>query len=338
MKFSTIVIGDELLIGQVTDTNSGWIARRMAPLGWEQHKLIAANLVKSFPAAFGKGSRVDACSSPSVRAIMSMTSACASISREAPKCEVYAHQGMLDTQATRPNTGKNPFRYEGPSFSLPYPESMEQFWLRKFPDGTAALSRIFKNPAVALDGVGPYEFFYYYYMFVAGMQSVPEEEMVDVSGLLTDEEMALLWEADNYGRFYEYFPYKTSCCSIVDDIIAKADARLEEGSRGADLRFGHDHVVLTLLMIMDVDGSGYLPSSPDDLKDYFRSYLSPKAANLQFVFYRPKRGRSGDTLVKVLLNGEETTLGNLSPADGPYYEWSALRDWLNSRIALFVNR
>lgn len=35
MKYSTIVIGDELLIGQVTDTNSGWIARHMAPLGWE---------------------------------------------------------------------------------------------------------------------------------------------------------------------------------------------------------------------------------------------------------------------------------------------------------------
>lgn len=34
MEVSVIVIGDELLIGQVTDTNSGWIARHLNPYGW----------------------------------------------------------------------------------------------------------------------------------------------------------------------------------------------------------------------------------------------------------------------------------------------------------------
>lgn len=34
MDISIIVIGDELLIGQVADTNSGWIARHVNPLGW----------------------------------------------------------------------------------------------------------------------------------------------------------------------------------------------------------------------------------------------------------------------------------------------------------------
>ena len=35
MKVSIIAIGTELLIGQVTDTNSGALARMMAPDGWE---------------------------------------------------------------------------------------------------------------------------------------------------------------------------------------------------------------------------------------------------------------------------------------------------------------
>lgn len=37
MKYSIIAIGDELLIGQVTDTNSGWIARHLTPYGWENY-------------------------------------------------------------------------------------------------------------------------------------------------------------------------------------------------------------------------------------------------------------------------------------------------------------
>lgn len=45
MKYSVIVIGDELLIGQVTDTNSGFVARTFAPYGWQaQHvKVISDN-------------------------------------------------------------------------------------------------------------------------------------------------------------------------------------------------------------------------------------------------------------------------------------------------------
>lgn len=35
MKLSIIVIGDEILIGQVTDTNSGAIARKLGPMGWQ---------------------------------------------------------------------------------------------------------------------------------------------------------------------------------------------------------------------------------------------------------------------------------------------------------------
>ena len=35
MNVEIIAVGDELLIGQVTDTNSGWIARQLNLMGWE---------------------------------------------------------------------------------------------------------------------------------------------------------------------------------------------------------------------------------------------------------------------------------------------------------------
>ena len=310
----------------------------LTPLGWEQQAWIGRNMVRSFSPAFGKGSVVDACSSASVRSIMSMSSCCATISREAPESEVYEHQGVLDIQATRPNMGENPFRYTGPAGFFPYPETTEEYFMRKMPGYRSALERLFKDADSAMEGIHPYTFFHYFYMLVAGMQSIPEEERIETEGLLTDEEFATMWEVDNYESFKRYHPYKTSCSSIVDDIIAKADGRLESGKRGADLRFGHDHVLLTLDMIMDIEGSGYVPASADDLPCSFRNYLCPKASNIQFVFYRPKHGRKGETLVKLLLNGEEARLGNLEAFDGPYYEWPSVKDYLNSRTALFVNR
>ena len=309
----------------------------LTPLGWEQHQGIARTMVQSFPTAFRKGSRIDACSSPSVRSIISMSSCCSALSREAPGATVYAHQGMLDVQATRPNAGTNPFRYQGPETLFPYGETSPQFFYRKLPGYKDVLARLFTDPAAALGKRDPYDVFFNLYMLVAGMNSIPEEERLDLDGLLTREEFATLWETDNYERFREYLPYRTPCSSIVDDMVVKADARLEKGERGADLRFGHDHVVMALLMILDLDGFGYYPPSPDDLTGWFHTFRSPMAANIQMVFYTPRKGRSGEPLVKVLLNGEEARLGDLQTVRGPYYRWQDVRSYLQGRTALFVN-
>lgn len=310
----------------------------LSPLGWKQHSWIAGNMVETYPSAFKKGSVVDACSSASVRSIMSMTAAVSSISREAPKADVYAHEGMLDIQATRPNTNDNPFAYKGPKTIFPYPESSAEYFYRRFPQYNTALGRIFKDPAAAMEGKSIYSFFFYYDMLVVSQPNLPKEDRLDCSGLLTDEELAILWETDAYERLREYLPYRIPCCSVIDDVIAKADARLKAGSRGADLRFGHDHVMMALLMAMDIDGFGYLPVAVDDFVYYFQTFRSPKATNLQFVFYTPKRGKSKDVLVKVVFNGEEATIGNLQPVEGPYYRWDSVKEYLQRRVSLFVNR
>ena len=311
----------------------------LTPLGWQQHQYIATTMVRSFPSAFGKGSTVDACSSPSTRAIVSMSSFVSAISREAPKTTVYAHQSLLDVQAARPNAGSNPFRYKGPAMPLPYGETSEHFFLRHFPQYEEVLGRLLKDPSGCLGDITPFDMFFNLYMFVAGMNSLPEEMRIDVDGIFTQEEYATLWEIDNYERFREYYNYKTPCSSIVDDIVAKADARLASASRGADLRFGHDHVVMSLLMIMDIDGFGYVPENPDDLVYWFQTFRSCMATNLQFVFYQPKKCKRGeDILVKLLFNGEEATIGTLEPVSGPYYRWSDVRAFLQKRVEMFATR
>lgn len=307
----------------------------LTPKGWEQHRQIAKTMVTSFPKAFGKGSIVDACASASVRAIISMTSCVSSISREAPAAKVYAHQGKTDMQAARPNDRNNPLIYTGPKTVLPYGETSEEFFLRHFPEYDKVLARIFKDTSVCLGKYSAYDFFFNLYMFVGGMNSLEDDVRFDVSGIFTKEEYATLWETDNYERFREYMVYRTANSSIVDDIITKADARLKDGSRGADLRFGHDHVVMSLLMIMDIDDFNKYPSNPDDLVYVFQTFRSAMATNIQIVFYTSAKG---EPLVKVLHNGEEARFGSLTPYSGPYYKWSELKSYLQNRINLFVDK
>ena len=308
----------------------------LTEIGWNQHQEIARTMVKNYPTVFRKGSSVDACSSPSVRSIMSMSSCCAALSRLAPETSVYEHQGITDVQATRPNQGSNPFKYQGPEEVFPYAESSERFFLRHFPNYKDVLARFFKNPDKALGQRNPYDVFFHLYMFVAGMNSLPQDVRLDVKDFFTVEEFATLWETDNYERFREYHAYRTPCSSIVDDMVEKASRRLAAGSRGADLRYGHDHVVMALEMIMDLDGFDRAPQNPDDLVYWFQTFRSPMAANIQFIFFNPKKGRSGDTLVKVLLNGEEAHLGDLEGF--PYYRWDDVKAYLNARTGKFVFR
>lgn len=51
MKYAIIAIGDELLAGQVTDTNSGTIARMLEPCGWE---LQAVSVISDSPEAISE--------------------------------------------------------------------------------------------------------------------------------------------------------------------------------------------------------------------------------------------------------------------------------------------
>ena len=335
-------------IGELTD------------LGRQQQYRLAGEMAERYPQAFRKGAVVTAQASSSSRSILSMASFCTALARKCPSIRIDQFQGFAETQATAPNMGRNPLRIKGPGLGNPYRESPAEFMQRRFPEFTeTVLGKMFKDPYAALGDRDVQYLMDHIYMLIGGMNSLPDGVRMDFSDIATPETLARMWELDNYQRFCEYIVYTASCCSVFKDIIERADARLAlldsaagklegraegraEGAvgraEGADLRFGHDHVLMSLLMIADIDSFGELPENPDELGLVFQTFRSPMAANLHFVFYRPKNGR-GPILTGLSLNGQPAHLSALdkelgiSPDESGFYRWDDVKAWFGKRFS-----
>ena len=324
-------------IGELTD------------LGRQQQYRLAGEMAERYPQAFRKGAVVTAQASSSSRSILSMASFCTALARKCPSIRIDQFQGFAETQATAPNMGRNPLRIKGPGLGNPYRESPAEFMQRRFPEFTeTVLGKMFRDPYAALGDRDVQYLMDHIYMLIGGMNSLPDGVRMDFSDIATPETLARMWELDNYQRFCEYIVYTASCCSVFKDIIERADARLalldsaagkhEGRAEGADLRFGHDHVLMSLLMIADIDSFGELPENPDELGHVFQTFRSPMAANLHFVFYRPKNGR-GPILTGLSLNGQPARLSSLdkelglSPDESGFYRWDDVKAWFEKRFS-----
>lgn len=117
---------------------------------------------------------------------------------------------------------------------------------------------------------------------------------------------------------------------ILSAIIDDADAAIAGNKVAANLRFTHDGYVLPLMAMMGIEGVSYTGSSVN-CADFFQDFRNiPMAGNLQFVFYRSKKG---DVIVKVLKNEKEVTVPGVKPFKGPFYKWKDLKKFFEKRLA-----
>jgi len=302
----------------------------LSPLGWEQQQRIARTMYTNFKSAFPKGATVYASASGSTRSIMSMSSFCLGLQQMDSNLPIVEHTGRLYLRATMPRDSKNPLPIARKPRPLQMTETLDHFQDRKL-DYRQILGKLFTDiDAACGTGMDQRDFVRRLYVLVAGMESIPEEQRTDFTGLFTEEEYARMWLIDNYKRYLEYYVYLPKCKEVVDDIIEDADRRLAGMNSGATLRFGHDHVILPICEAISVDGYGTQPSSPDEVARTFQSWTSPMGTNLQFIFYLPT-GKSGSesrpVLFKVLRNGREARLDGLSTDNFPYYRWEDFKRW-----------
>ena len=117
--------------------------------------------------------------------------------------------------------------------------------------------------------------------------------------------------------------------NLLRNIIETADTITQ---KQVTLRFGHDTVVLPIVALMELGGTGCSIDNLEELDTYFRSYqVIPTACNIQLVFYRPKKGKTGDILVKALLNENEVTMP-IETDMFPYYKWNDVREFYLEKL------
>ncbi len=294
----------------------------LVELGSEQHSEIARRMVASFPDVFAKGGKVSARASTSQRAIVSMGAFCVSLQKNAPRLDIEVNSLHTNMPILNATSAPAPLRVRRSGRVL-IPESPAAFTARTV-DYDGILDRLFTDRGFLEERGGRSRFVAMLFSVMNGYHNYCEEDFLE--DIFTPEEQLILWEANNYQEYVDHAANRYQQIPLLLDIVAGVDEAIAGGQYKAHLRFGHDTVFNALCPLLNINGGGFQPQTADEVKYWFQDYDTPMAANLQFVLYRSKR--DARILFKLLRNGWEVSLPQLTPVSGPYYDWNDFRAWV----------
>ena len=300
----------------------------LVDLGWEQHAHIASQMAADFPEVFAEGGNVLARASTAPRAIVSMNAFTVGLQKAAPKITITGSSLHTEMPSTIPTSTPKEIRkvYAG---EVPLPETSEAF-TRRTVDLDAILGRIFTRRDFITRTDWDWRLLTELYRLWGGYHNYCDSDFLE--DVFTKEAVLTLWEADNYDLYCDHAAARWQNLSLLEDILARAAAAIEGKGNVADLRFGHDTCFNALRPLLNVNGCGYMPDKAEDVKYWFQTYDTPKAGNIQIVLYRSAE-KKDPILFKLLLNGAEATLPQLTPVSGPYYRWDDFTAWAAGVLA-----
>lgn len=294
---------------------------RLSQRGVQEHSDIARRMVKRYPAVFKGKPRVRAVSSTVQRCIISMNAFSTALSSERPKTRWY-----LDT-------GEKIMEYIGETghSAKACRERTNAILDNIFDapcDSTYILGRLFTDPVAGQVLIPSLRRFHKVLFRTAGISACWNIE----DRIFKIMQPEYLYRYNSYDCHYIVSRYGncTECGTarfdslslLVGDIVTKADEAIAGGEYAADLRFGHDYPMMTLVSYLGIEG----PGSKLDFDEIDEKWQGWKnlcmASNLQMVFYR---NRSGRVLVKFLYQEQERRLRNLESFSGPYYDWEVVK-------------
>lgn len=157
--------------------------------------------------------------------------------------------------------------------------------------------------------------------------------------VFSEEELEEMWKSGNAGWFLHggnsqltkgRMPFVQR--NLLDRIINRTDSAIKSDNPSANLRFGHDGILVSIITLMELGGYGEEINTLQELeKSDWKDYdIIPMAGNVQLVFYRTE-DKPDDILVKAMVNEKEVTMPG-EAVTGPYYKWNELRDYYISKL------
>ena len=305
--------------------------------GKQQMQNIGRRMAEHFPEVFHPGANVTCISTVVPRCIESMGSAAMEMLQVCPQLHITM-QASKRTQWYMNYQDKKLRK----SYMTPEAQKAIDAYTATRMGNTRLMELIFKNPDIAEEFVNQEDFSYYLMKMGLFQLNTNFNRNTNLIGLFNTNDLYRMWQVDNAYWYLQHGACKLNGGNqpytqrhLLKKMIADADSCIKLPDPGAQLRFGHETVLLPLVCLIGVNGFDFSTDNLDELEGHgwWCSSVFPMASNLQFIFYR-SNPKDKDVLVKVLLNEVEATLP-ISTDCAPYYHWSDFRQYCLNKLAAY---
>ena len=295
--------------------------------GRRQHREIIRRMAERFPEVLGDTAHVEARSTIVPRCILSMGTAMMELAQINPKLRIT----MESSKRTMGYMNYQDRDLRKIQMSAQAKEAYNKFISNRM-GNTRLMELIFKNPDIVNEIVD--EDYFNYYLMKMGLFQVhtPLSKNTYITDIFHIDELYRLWEVDNAIWYIRHGACKLnggtqpySQRHLLRKIIADADSCIGLPYPTAQLRYGHETVLLPLVCLIGINGYDLETDDLEKLeaKGWWCPDVFPMGSNVQFIFYRSDPSDS-DILFKVLLNEKEAKLPIRTDC-APYYHWRDFR-------------
>ena len=316
----------------MADTEDRW--GELSYLGGDQHRQIARRMLQRFPEVFQGDAHVSAFSTVVPRCMVSMGYAMFEMAQNNPQLQIkmesskrYQHYMNYQDPVLRKN------------YMTPEAKKAYDAYTAPLTGNSRLMELIFKNPDIVKEIVNETEFNYYLMKMGLFQLNTHLRSNTYLLGLFQTEELYRMWQIDNALWYIQHGACKLNGGRqpytqryLLRQIIADADSCISLDRPGAQLRFGHETVLLPLVCLIGINGYDLETDNLNELEErgWWCSSVFPMGSNLQFIFYRSSP-KDNDVLFKVLLNEQEATLP-IHTNCAPYYHWSDFRRYCLKKL------